>query len=312
MQNIGCALETVPNQALFLEKDLPFSVLQTPDVFTGFRNKVESKSTVKPICISPTKINTPLVEDSQTVWDVSGDIEDKFIVDSRSVLSFKGGESEGLKRLKYYLEESHAIETYKITRNGLVGEGYSTKFSPWLAMGCLSPRFIYHEIKKYEKKYIANESTYWVIFELLWREYFIWVMKKYPHHFFKVNGISKHQALHPKKDEVLLKQWIEGKTKSDFVNANMIELKLTGFMSNRGRQNVASYLCHELNIDWRYGAAYFEQQLIDYDVSSNWCNWAYIAGVGNNPRGKSVFNVMKQADDYDKDKAFRKLWLTNP
>ena len=89
----------------------------------------------------------------------------------------------------------------------------------------------------------------------------------------------------------------------------MMELNLTGFMSNRGRQNVASYLCHDLKLDWRYGAAYFEEQLIDYDVSSNWGNWAYIAGVGNNPRGVSVFNLNKQADDYDKNKSYRNLWL---
>ena len=55
--------------------------------------------------------------------------------------------------------------------------------------------------------------------------------------------------------------------------------------------------------------SYFQQQLIDFDVSSNWCNWAYIAGVGNNPRGKSHFNIQKQADQFDADYAFRQLWL---
>jgi deoxyribodipyrimidine photo-lyase len=95
----------------------------------------------------------------------------------------------------------------------------------------------------------------------------------------------------------------------DFVDANMIELKLTGFMSNRGRQNVASYLCNDLKLDWRYGAEYFEQQLIDYDVCSNWGNWAYIAGVGNDPRSDRYFNIKKQADQYDADKHYRNLWL---
>ena len=89
----------------------------------------------------------------------------------------------------------------------------------------------------------------------------------------------------------------------------MIELKLTGFMSNRGRQNVASYLCHDLKLDWRYGASYFEQQLIDYDVCSNWGNWAYLAGVGNDPRGDRYFNSDKQANDYDSKKTYRKLWI---
>ena len=105
-----------------------------------------------------------------------------------------------------------------------------------------------------------------------------------------------------------LEAWINGKTGVDFVDANMIELKLTGFMSNRGRQNVASYFCNDLKLDWRLGAAYFEQQLIDYDVCSNWGNWAYLAGVGNDPRGQRTFNTEKQALDYDKDGAYRKLW----
>jgi len=95
------------------------------------------------------------------------------------------------------------------------------------------------------------------------------------------------------------------------VLVSMQELNLTGFMSNRGRQNVASYLCNDLNEDWRYGAAYFEQQLIDYDVCSNWGNWAYLAGVGNDPRGNRVFNIEKQASEYDKNRKFRDRWLNN-
>ena len=112
-------------------------------------------------------------------------------------------------------------------------------------------------------------------------------------------------------NEKLVSQWINGKTQSEFINANMLELKLTGFMSNRGRQNVASYFCNELNLDWRVGAAYFEKYLIDYDVCSNWGNWAYIAGVGNDTRGHRYFNIEKQTQDYDKYKVFRTLWLPN-
>jgi deoxyribodipyrimidine photo-lyase len=104
-------------------------------------------------------------------------------------------------------------------------------------------------------------------------------------------------------------KWKNGNTGIDFVDANMIELKLTGFMSNRGRQNVASYLCHNLKLDWRYGAAYFEEQLIDYDVCSNWGNWMYVAGVGNDPRENRVFNMEKQAAMYDHDQSYRNLWL---
>ena len=178
-----------------------------------------------------------------------------------------------------------------------------------MALGCLSPREIYRQLKEYESLYSANESTYWLKFELLWRDYFRFMMKKYNYKYFLQQGIQTKKDTLNEHNQDLLQQWIDGRTGLDFVDANMLELKLTGFMSNRGRQNVASYLCNDLKLDWRYGAAYFEQQLIDYDVCSNWGNWAYLAGVGNDPRGNRYFNIEKQANDYDKNKTFRDLWL---
>lgn len=74
----------------------------------------------------------------------------------------------------------------------------------------------------------------------------------------------------------------------------MKELNETGWMSNRGRQNVASFLVKDLEIDWRLGAEYFESLLVDYDTTSNWCNWQYVAGVGVDPREDRYFNTTKQ------------------
>lgn len=190
-----------------------------------------------------------------------------------------------------------------------MGADYSSKFSAWLALGCISPRFIYHELKKYEKQFGANDSTYWLVFELLWRDFFRFMFKKHQSKMFQPAGITTEKEIPKSVSEKLLHNWINGTTNEDFVDANMIELKLTGFMSNRGRQNVASYLCNDLKLDWRFGAAYFEQQLIDYDECSNWGNWAYIAGVGNDTRENRYFNIEKQASMYDKDKTYRNLWL---
>ena len=103
--------------------------------------------------------------------------------------------------------------------------------------------------------------------------------------------------------------WREGKTGMPFVDANMRELLLTGFQSNRGRQNVASFLTKNLGVDWRAGAEWFESQLIDYDVCANWGNWAYVAGVGNDPRQDRYFHVIKQARDYDPEARYVKTWL---
>jgi deoxyribodipyrimidine photo-lyase len=120
-------------------------------------------------------------------------------------------------------------------------------------------------------------------------------------------GVQKKQL---RNDFDLLNRWINGQTGNDFIDANMNEIRLTGFMSNRGRQNVASYLVNDLKVNWQMGAEYFEKQLIDYDPCSNWGNWCYLAGVGNDPRENRYFNTQKQAEQYDADGAYRKLWLT--
>lgn len=191
----------------------------------------------------------------------------------------------------------------------MIGADYSSKFSAWLALGCISPRFIFRELQQYEKEFGANDSTYWLVFELLWRDYFRFMMKKHHAKLFKQDGFKSTKMKLFAEGIQKLQDWIDGNTGIDFVDANMIELKLTGFMSNRGRQNVASYLCNDLKLDWRLGAAYFEQQLIDYDVCSNWGNWAYLAGVGNDSRENRYFNIEKQASVYDKNREYRNLWL---
>jgi deoxyribodipyrimidine photo-lyase len=305
---LKCELQTYSTSTLYHAEDLPFSIKDIPDVFTNFRKKTEKDAVIRAVFDAPNTVPSPEIPELQLPTLVALGLE--FIpLDSRAALLFNGGETEAIKRLNHYFFDSKCISRYKETRNRLVGPDYSSKFSAWLALGCISPRFIVNELKKYEAQFGANESTYWLIFELLWRDYFRFMMKKYNAKFFQQAGIQEKGIGINKHNAQELKNWINGETGVDFVDANMMELKLTGFMSNRGRQNVASYLCNDLKLDWRYGAAYFEQQLIDYDVCSNWGNWAYLAGVGNDPRGNRYFNINKQASDYDKDKKYRNLWL---
>ena len=305
---INCLFETFSTSTLYHAQDLPFPLKEIPDVFTNFRKRIEKESSIRKVFATPTSIHSPKIE-KQNLPTLAKLGFKKSNVDSRVLFNFKGGETEGYKRLHFYLFESKAISTYKKTRNELIGENYSSKFSAWLSLGCLSPRQIFNEIKKYEDQYAENESTYWLIFELLWRDYFRFMMKKYRHQFFLQNGIKPSETYINKHNLEQFDTWKNSQTGNDLVDATMLELKQTGFISNRGRQIVASYLCYDLKLDWRYGAAYFEEQLIDYDVCSNWGNWAYIAGVGNDPRGGRVFNIEKQAQDYDKNGAYRNLWL---
>lgn len=305
---IHIPIDVFSTSTLYHAKDLPFAVKEIPEVFTQFRKKVESESIIQGVFDIPKsiksasieKLNLPKLSDLGLVKQQS---------DNRSVIHFKGGEEEAMKRLHHYFFETKSLSTYFETRNEMIGANYSSKFSPWLAMGCISPRYIYEQIKIYESKHGSSKSTYWLIFELLWRDYFRFMMKKHQHQFFLYHGLKTPQENKSKIDVLALEQWKNGTTGNKFVDANMIELNKTGFMSNRGRQNVASYFCHQLKMDWRYGAAYFEEQLIDYDVCSNWGNWMYIAGVGNDPRENRIFNLEKQANTYDINGAYRRMWL---
>jgi deoxyribodipyrimidine photo-lyase len=227
--------------------------------------------------------------------------------DKRTAIPFKGGEEAAWERLEKYFWNTNQLSYYKKTRNGLLGKKYSSKFSIWLAFGSISPVSIYHEVKKYEKEVTKNDSTYWLIFELIWRDYFKYISKKHGTAIFKLGGLLQKDYVW-KTNQKFVQQWIDGRTPEPFVNANMRELALTGFMSNRGRQNVASYFAKEWHLDWRIGAAYFEAMLIDYDVHSNYGNWMYNAGVGNDPRDRK-FDIAWQAERYDPNDKYQKTWL---
>lgn len=305
----GVELLYTRGKMLYHTQDLPVPVQHTPDNFTQFRKETENITPVRLPHPSPTAM-PPLPSDVD--WGPLPVLQDfghePHDADARAVLDFKGGETAGLNRLRHYLWESNAIATYKETRNGLIGSDYSSKFSPWLSAGCLSPKFIYHEIKRYERERTANESTYWLIFELLWRDFFRLMGKKHGNRIFLKNGPQNKPLKHLKNNTDQFNAWAEGRTGIPFIDANMRELNATGWMSNRGRQNVASFLAKDLKINWQLGAEYFESLLIDYDPCSNWGNWNYVAGVGSDLREDRYFNILTQARNYDPRGEFVRIW----
>jgi deoxyribodipyrimidine photo-lyase len=295
------------DQFLYHPKAVSVNFSNIPDVFTVFRKKMEKTVKIEAaFSISKLSIENRVENDTEIATLKELGFEE-FTTNIKTAFPFYGGEDAALERLRSYFFETKKVSFYKNTRNGLIGKDYSTKFSPWLANGSISAKTIYWKIKEYEAEFKANQSTYWVVFELIWRDYFKYISLKYNSKIFKIGGIL-NKKYYWNSDEKLIQQWIQGETKDDFVNANMIELKETGFMSNRGRQNVASYFAKELLLDWRIGAAYFESVLLDYDVHSNYGNWMYVAGVGNDPRDRK-FNTQIQADRYDQNHKYRKLWL---
>ena len=297
-KNQQISFNEISNNRLFRLDQLPFSLAELPDSFSKFRRKAEKLDIDLPLSPPshlPPPLTNPMPWPSQL--NFSGEIAQS---------DFKGGEIEAVRHMEKYFQ-SELPSTYKQTRNGLDGMDYSTKFSPWLAQGCLSARRIFQRLKQYEDEVVANDSTYWIYFELLWREYFQWYAEKYGEQMIAFSGIkdqSPNTSFYPER----FQKWCQGTTPYPIVNACMKQLKATGYMSNRGRQLVASCFVHELALDWRYGAAYMEQQLIDFDLGSNWGNWQYLAGVGADPRGHRQFDLNKQTQIYDPKQQFIDRW----
>ena len=288
------------SSCLFNPSQLPFELQGLPDSFSKFRRQMEPIDINRPV-EAPKSLPPRPATATDTDWQQQFP---DFIAQQKPM--FHGGEKQGNQHLQNYFAKGLA-STYKQTRNGLHGMDYSTKFSPWLASGSLSPRTIMQALKQYEAHVEANDSTYWIYFELLWREYFQWYAQKYGSRLFAFGGIKQRNpstSFYPERYQ----KWCQGNTPYPIVNACMKQLNSTGYISNRGRQLVASCFVHELNLDWRYGATYLEQQLIDYDVASNWGNWQYLAGVGADPRGHRRFDLSKQTEIYDPDNRFIERW----
>ena len=293
------------NKTLIHPEDLPFDLKDLPELFTTFRQNVEKDLEIKPLIDCPNP-QTPLDIEPVVDFDCLQDFGYNDCIKPR----FKGGEREGLKRLNYYFFESKAVSNYKETRNYMLFDDDSSKFSPYLSQGALSPRQIYYALIDYESTVEKNESTYWLFFELLWRDFFTFTHMKHKNKLFDVKGIKNIQCSW-KENQGFIDKFIQGKTGYPLVDANMKELQQTGYMSNRGRQNVASFFTKNLGLNWLIGAAFFEMMLIDYDVSSNYANWAYIAGVGNDNLPFRFFNVEKQGELYDKEATYAKKYLPN-
>ena len=311
MDRVRVSVRRLPPETL-LELDDPRAFAgELPEVFSSFRRDAEKhldhgQPRDRPLRVVPVGIPTE-VECGRLPGLVDLDLPDSDD-EPRAVLDFRGGESSGRDRIREWMHEGDHLGRYKQTRNGMLGPDYSSKFSPWLAIGAISSRRVASETFRYEDERIANDSTYWLRFELLWREFFRLHLLKHGPRLFRLSGPADIRMQWPGDDE-RFERWRSGRTGVPLIDANMRELSTTGFMSNRGRQIVASFLAKNLGVDWRRGARWFEHALIDYCPAANWGNWAYAAGVGADPRGFRGFDVLKQARNYDARGDYVRHWL---
>lgn len=301
LRDAGFQVDTIWQSSMLDLKSLPFPLEEMPDIFTQFRQQVEKHKLrfAKPVA-APKEI--PLLP----ALEISSFMQSNQNSQPQDCL-FQGGEQTARSHIQQYFER-RLPDTYKQTRNQLIGMDYSSKFSPWLAQGCCSAGSIAKQLSEYEDFYGANDGTYWLWFELLWRDYFRFLHFKYGKRLYHSKGLSK--APGNQFDGKNFFKWASGSTGESLVDAGMCELKKTGYLSNRMRQIVASYWIYDMKGDWQAGCAWFEYQLIDYDVYSNQGNWLYIAGKGTDPRGGRPFNVAKQTQDHDPDGIYRQMWLT--
>lgn len=294
-----CELKLFNTDRIYEKGNLGFDLKELPLVFTNFRKKVEKQGFIDiPVQFKRSNALSIILPTTRFLHRFA-----HLMNNSHPNISFHftGGETMGLIRLSDYIWKNSSITTYKKTRNNLIGSDYSSKFSPWLANGALSIKQVWYEINKFENEVLKNDSTYWLKFELLWREFFKWNLALNQSKLFIKSGFKSPKVIENPQINNNFSDWMEGNTSNEFINANINELVQTGFMSNRGRQITASFLIYELHVDWRLGAAFFEKHLIDFDPASNYGNWTYIAGVGNDPRGGRKFNVEKQIEQYDPD-----------
>jgi deoxyribodipyrimidine photo-lyase len=378
LRKAGLTVNTLWHSSLLDPHDLPFELEHLPLVFTEFRVAVEEAKVFMwppepaPANVPPlpdrlvhnrTAVNdrtSPLPSesfgslDSLNSFDSFGSLgslgsfastESIAKLDTRSSLTFSAahdfaGTQGGLRHIQQYFERKLA-HSYKATRNQLSGLDYSTKFSVWLASGALSARMLYQQLQAFEAEHGANDGSYWIWFELLWRDYFRFLHLRFGAQLYRRSGLRQRAAVEQRgqrgskthvnagkpqftadieqaggaviKTSAQAEQfgrWCLGECGEPFVDAGMRELRHTGYLSNRLRQVVASYLIYNLKLDWRAGAAWFEAQLIDYDVYSNQGNWLYIAGLGTDPRGGRAMRIEKQALEHDGAKTYRKQWGT--
>lgn len=287
---------------LYHKEDLPFPIKDIPDSFAVFKKKVERESTVRPCIATPEAVSTPDIADAGEIPTLAALGLEEPVDDPRSVYCFPGGETAGLQQLGMFLTPQ-SPQGGKTARKQ-APDDYSSRLSPWIALGCVSLRRVYWEAVKNQPAHHHNA----MVLDLLWRDYFRFMFKKHGQRFIAPEGHQPETPV-PGAAQDTFNSWKNGETGAPLVDAIMHELNATGYINNYSRQVAAWYLVHELNANWMDGAAYFEEKLIDYSPASNWGNWAFIAGV-NDARESRYAITAGPAAALETKSAYTDTWLS--
>ena len=275
---------------LYNKEDLPFPIKDIPDAFAQFKKKTERDTIVNPCFVTPSTINFVKLTEWGAIPEVGGLLQNPSTTLLKVNADFKGGEQEALAHLHHYL---HAEEHMMLTNAALKKHEVVSKLSAWLALGCLSPREVYWKMKEAAAHYGVRPYFNQLSLGLLWRDYYRFMFKKHGSTFFMPQGLKIDGVSLQPLGTSSLQQWKDAHTGQPLVDAYMEELNTTGYINQMARQLVATYLVKELGVSWVLGAAYFEEQLIDYCPASNWGNWAAVDGVGNDQKLIKSFDFEK-------------------
>lgn len=330
---------------LYHRDDLSFDPANPRGAFnsyTAFRKRVEERSRIRPssqenpafrsseasVRWNRSEAKLPTVPEAMgSMYDPAADPGDQ--KDHRAELWWKGGETAALDRLQEYFwdddclgqEYVGATMTMDLSKSCMRDKAMS-KLSPWLAHGCISPRFLYEEVKRYEQKRQKSKSTYWITHELLWRDFVRFGSIHAGTSMFKIGGLQdQHPRWEWSTNRNVLHKWAHGITGFPFIDCFMRELKGTGYCNHMGRECSGWFLVGDLGIDWRMGAEWFESVLIDYEPTANWYNWAYrcLPAAGRDGAHKSItdrpghqlrgLEILKWGTQHDPDAVYIKRWI---
>lgn len=266
-------------------KDIETKTGGTYKVFTPFyKNWLESPR--RKVVATPTHISFPL---DANIGDVPTS-EYYVSQDDLSPYVLHGGESEARKKLVYFLQEN--IHDYHKNNNDMAADSTS-RLSSYIHFGCLSPREIETMLPD------GDGPRAWQR-QLCWRDFYHYILLHYPQ-----NATEEYQERYRKlawgDDKKMLRKWQSGETGYPIVDAAMRQLRDEGWMHNRARLIVGSFLTKDLWIDWRIGETYFMRMLVDGDEANNNGNWQWIASVGVDPAPlfRRLYNPVSQHKTYD-------------
>lgn len=287
---IGREVRYSRGKMLFYTSDLPYPVTRCPDSFTIFKKETEQIIYVR------TPLDTPDIIPSFSEEIEPGVIpllQDLINVDEDDLIkSFTGGESVGLMALTEY--------SLHDPPSSVLSDG--TSLSPWLSMGCLSPKKVFYAAPLFKS---GGEEVQQY---LLYRDYLRLMGKKYGDKIFYKSGI-KGVPIRNRTDPNALIKWQQGLTGVLIIDAAMHQLNKTGWLPDQLRRLVAGYFLKVLNLDWRLGAAYFESKVVDYDPCSNWVSWLNLAGLGPDTRDDRIINYEVVGKRLDPEGKYINTWI---